>query len=249
MMDTDQMTFEDLSAVYRTENKSQMLSDVRKDLYPSLLMLQDSIKKEYESEFSKNPDSIICEGLSERKKKAAFFVQQVIDLRMAKIARMAVRVSMGAESVIDKLTAEEREYYESVIAGSRKLRTTAIKDPKRYIIPDIAPESAEKKGTVRSDISKDDRKDVPKDTEKDVPGKVCGDTVPADPVCNADEAVSGERAGAEDMIIIRILEDLPKIPGPDCDYDLRKEDVVRMPATFANALIKHEKAVRLDVTP
>ena len=248
-MDTDQMTFEDLSAVYRTENKSQILSDVRRDLYPSLIRLQDSIKKEYESEFSRNPDSIICEGLSERKKKAAFFVQQVIDLRMAKIARMAVRVSMGAESIIDKLTAEEKEYYESVIAGSKKLRATAIKDPKRYIIPDIAPDGAEKKGTVRSDISKDGRKDVPKDARKDVPGKVCEDAVPAE-VCNVSEDITNnERAGTEDMIIVRILEDLPKIPGPDCDYDLRKEDIVRMPATFANALIKHEKAVRLDVTP
>ena len=142
-----------------------------------------------------------------------------------------------------------KEYYESVIAGSKKLRATAIKDPKRYIIPDIAPDGAEKKGTVRSDISKDDRKDVPKDAGKDVPGKVCEDTVPAE-VCNVSEDIANnERAGAEDMIIVRILEDLPKIPGPDCDYDLRKEDIVRMPATFANALIKHEKAVRLDVTP
>ena len=247
-MDTDQMTFEDLSAAYRTESKSQMLSEVRKDLYPSLTRLQDSIKKEYESEFSRDPDSIICEGLSERKKKVAFFIQQVIDLRMAKIARMAVRASMGAENVTDKLTAEEKEYYESVVAGSKRLRAGAIKDTKRYVIPDIAPESANRKETaerIRSDVQKGVLKENTLKEEiqrTDAPAKIL-DNVPA-------EVMSDERpAGAEDMMIIRILEDLPKIPGPECDYDLRKEDVVRMPSAFANALIKHEKAVRLDVTP
>ena len=55
--------------------------------------------------------------------------------------------------------------------------------------------------------------------------------------------------GQDDMIVVRILEDLPKIAGPDCDYELKKEDVVRMPAALANALINHEKATLLNVTP
>ena len=52
----------------------------------------------------------------------------------------------------------------------------------------------------------------------------------------------------EESVTIRILEDLPKFSGPDKDYDLKKEDIVKMPVVMANALISREKAVKIQVT-
>jgi len=281
MMDPDQMTFDDLSAVYRAEMRSQMLSDVRKDLYPSLMRLQDSIRKDYETALSKDPDSILCEGLNERRKKAAFFIHQVVDLRMSKITKMALRAGDTA-NVIDKLTIEEREYYNDIVAGSKRLRSNAIKDAKRYVIPDISSNVEEKK--VTEDVPKNVRtaeEDIPSDISSSAPAAVTAsavadvDDVPKDiPVNDPFDDISGdisddpesmprdvfddvpedaevieEAEEHEDMVVIRILEDLPKIPGPDRDYILKKEDIVRMPAAFADTLIKHEKAVLLNVTP
>ena len=229
--DIEEMTFEDLSSAYRIEMKSQTLGDLRKDLYAALARLQEGIQRSYEAEYSKDPDSIMCEGMNERRKKANSLVQKVVDLRMEKVAVMAIRASMGANNVLDKLTAEEREYYNIVAEVSKKHRSPILKGrgKKDYVIPDIssggAAVPAPDMPPARGEIGVVER----------------GEVIVEQPQRYPD-------AQDDDTVVIRILEDLPKIAGPDCDYDLRKEDVVRMPAEMANVLIKHDKAVMLSVT-
>lgn len=236
------MTFEDLSAAYRIEIKSQALGDVRKDLYSALMRLRDRIQKDYETEFSRDPDSIMCEGMNERRKKVISLSQKVIDLRMEKIVMMALRTSMGAENVLDRLTQEERTYYDNIVSESGRHRTLVFKDKtkKNYVIPDVSAGKEEKEANVQ--------------TETPVPNKVpiviSEDDTNTEHRDDAAEPIRKEPEGTkDDLIVIRILEDLPKIAGPDCDYDLKKEDIVRMPAALANVLIKHEKAAPLSVTP
>jgi DNA replication factor GINS len=223
----EQMTFDDLSAVYRAEMKSQLLSEVRKDLYDSLKRLQESVRKEYETEFSKDPDSIMCEGLNERRKKLTITVQKIIGLRMEKIAKMALRAAMGAENVVDKLTPEEREYYDNIVAASKRLRGTTVKDGKRNVTQDILA------GTDRTPVMND----------------VPDDAVIANEGEELIERPRKDTEPKEEMVVIRILEDIPRFAGPDRDYVLKKEDIIRMPTAFAGALIKHEKAALLDITP
>jgi DNA replication factor GINS len=288
MTEPESMTFEDLSAMYRTESKSAMLSEVRQDMYPAMAKLQEGARKAYEEEHSKDPDSIMCEGMNERRKKVAVYVQKVIDLRMGKIATMALRTSMGANNTHEKFTPEELEYYRSVVEGSKKLRTILIKDAKRYTIPDISVPPAAKVSPPEHTV-----KHTPKHVSEHTPeGRAeaegiepdhlaeARDTGPpaetdiglkrqeeAGPEHTADDTVSEYGADAdigqeeeliriareeisEDMVVIRMLEDIPeRISGPECDYDLRKEDIVRMPVTLAKALINHEKAMMLNVTP
>ena len=233
MTEPDPMTFEDLSAAYRAEKKSTLLSDVRGDLYPSMVKLQDTVRRAHEAEYSRDPDSIMCEGMSERRKKVAIYIQKVIDLRMEKIATMALRTSMGADNAHDKLTQEEREYYISVVEGSKKLRTLLIKDSKRYTIPDISAGTHPPENVIKDIVAPDPVKDHGPVEEE-----------------NIETPLRRETEVQDNMMVIRILEDIPdRISGPDCDYELRKEDVVRMPAALAKALINHEKAAALNVTP
>jgi len=245
--ENDQMTFDELTSAYRVELKSQLLGDVRKDLYPALTKLQESAQKCYEDEYSKDPDSITCEGMNERRKKVNNLVQKVIDLRMEKVAMMALRASMGANNLLDKLTQEERTYYDSVAEDSKKHRNTVLKDKgkKSYVIPDIAPAVPEKRSKAEAPANMS----LPAPVE--APPETAAASIGIDP--EGEELIERPRAEIEEtrgeLITIRILEDLPRIAGPDCDYDLRKENVVRMPAALANALINHEKAVRLNVTP
>jgi len=251
--ENDLMTFDELTSAYRVELKSQLLGDVRKDLYPALTKLQEFAQKCYEDEYSKDPDSITCEGMNERRKKVNNLVQKVIDLRMEKVAMMALRAAMGANNLLDKLTQEEREYYNSVAEDSKKYRNTVLKDKgrKNYVIPDIAP-AAEKK--ARAEAPPSIRPEAPANAPLPAPPEVLPEAAASIGIDHEGEELI-ERPRAEidepqgELITIRILEDLPKIAGPDCDYDLRKENVVRMPAALANALINHEKAVRLNVTP
>jgi DNA replication factor GINS len=231
MQQDNEMSFEDLSSAYRIEMKSQMLADARKDLYHAMRRLQESIQNDYEREYSKDPDSIICEGINERRKKANLLMEKVADLRTEKVMMMALRGSMGASNILDKLTQEEREYYDAVACESKKHRNAILKERRRsYVIPDIAPE------TGTDDPAPVWNESVPKGIENE------GEELIENPRNNADE----ER---EERIMIRILEDLPMIAGPDRDYDLKREDIVSMPVTLANVLINHEKAALLNVTP
>jgi len=240
MTELDPMTFDDLSALYRAEMTSPMLSNARKDLYPALMRLHEDTRKDYESEYSKDPDSIMCEGMNERRKKVISYIQKVIDLRMEKVARMALRASMGAAIVTDKITANEKEYYDCVVDCSKKMRTTVLKDAKRFVIPNI---SSGEMGAERIEEAVVIEERAQEEGSSIDPGiENTGEELIERPRIEDDEP-------QEERLMIRILKDLPRIAGPDCDYDLRKEEVVWMPAALAQALINHEKAVLMNVTP
>jgi len=232
------MKFEDLSSVYRVESRSQALSDVRKDLYHAIVQLCDKVRKDHDAALAEDPDSIMCEGLGERRKKAASLSQKIVDLRMEKVMIMALRKSMGAAAVLDKLTQEEREYYEHIIILSEKHRSLVLRDIKNrnYVIPDISSAGAA----------------VPETAPAADPAPIASD-VPDDLVISAekeDVVIQSSASDEEEFIVIRILEDIPDtIAGPERDYDLKKEDIIKMPAVLAKTLINHEKAVPLNITP
>ncbi|MDR0335350.1 MAG: hypothetical protein LBH69_05670 [Methanomassiliicoccaceae archaeon] len=243
--DNDPMTFDDLTSAYRVEMRSPMLAEVRKDLYQAMARLQESNQKDYEAEYAKDPDSLAWVGLNERRMKINTHIQKVIDLRMEKVALMALRTSMGASNVLEKLTQEEREYYISVAEASKKHRNTVLKDrsKRNYVIPDISPNGAADNAPAA------------------VSAPPAAEPLPETPAADAVRVAEPEgemlverprmvfEEPREELVTIRILEDLPKIAGPDFDYELKREDVVRMPVTLANAFINHGKAVRLNVTP
>jgi DNA replication factor GINS len=231
--ENDAMTFEDLSSAYRVEMKSNILAEARKDLYAALAGIQEKTQKDYEAEYSKDPDSIMCEGMNERRKKVNNLIQKVIDLRMEKVAMLALRGSMGANNVIEKLTQEERIYYTTVAEDSKKHRNSVLrnKGAKNYTIPDISPRKIEPMPSVPA----------PAPAER-IATEHAGEELIESPVRETEEP-------AEELVTIRALENIPKFAGPDRDYELKKEDVVRLPAALAGLLINHEKAVRLNVTP
>ena len=262
-LDVDPMSFEDLLSVYRTEMKTQGLTDVRKDLYPELTKLQERVRNEYEAEYSKDPDSIMCEGINERRKKILIYVQKVVDLRMEKVVIMALRASAGASNVLEKLTHEEKEFYELMTNESKKYRTKMLKGRKsNYVIPDISPGDVKEERAeeiIRTNVPETSAEVLTDDIA--VPGDdlVVSEDIAADAVKDIGIVSEGEvliehpphvpEEPREDLLLIKMVEDVGKIAGPDCDYDLKKESVISMPATLANALIKREKAILLNVTP
>lgn len=66
--------------------------------------------------------------------------------------------------------------------------------------------------------------------------------LPAAPAAKACEENKNEPATAEELIMVRVLEDVPTFAGVDKDYKLRKEDIISLPKGIANALVSHGKA-------
>lgn len=115
------MTFEELSELYRVEMKSNAITQVRKDLFRAMANLLTSLRLEYDRQMALDPESVMCEGADQRRKKAERLVKDIVHLRTQKVCQMAIRGAMGGRNTTDVLTEEERDYYEKVLELSKHL--------------------------------------------------------------------------------------------------------------------------------
>jgi len=247
---SDALSFEDLSSAYRIEKKTATLSAVRKDLYPAMAALLIGLRLEYEKQLSIDSESLFCEGANQRRKRANDLSREITEIRMAKICSLALLGARGGQNVLDNLTSEEKEYYNSILEYSRRHVNIVerLSGKKKFETPPIDPEPVSKGDVVVDKIP-------PRKKEPEVPAEM-PPYVPDDeydmeePEPMPEEDVPSPAVDAEDdMIVIRILEDLPAFSGPDRNYELTKEDIVRMPKIMAEALINREKAVPLNPAP
>ena len=257
------MTNEDLSAAYRTESNSTQLTALRKDFYVAAQQLIDSLSKECFRLMSDSPDSVMYEGMVQKKKKAQENFKNVVRIRMDKISGMAVRGARGSSNVIDHLTSEEKEYYNKVLEASkefwrihegkkRNLVTqdiTEVEKPKEpvVVVEDVplseipVDDVPEDMGSPAEEIVEDEEipipEPVPEPVEETIP-----EEIPEEVPVSIPEEEPQKDVGEEGDVVIRILEDLPPFSGPEVDYYLKKEDIVRMPAILARILINQGKA-------
>jgi len=273
LKNSESMSFEDLGAIYRVEKKSPTLSPVRKDMYPAMAGLVMALRSEYEDCLSKDPESIICEGANQRRKKAVSMSKEIAEMRMGKIASLALIGARGGQNILDHLTPEEREYYTLVLDVSRKHveLVDKLSGKKRYETPEIderprmekkaaepfkaEPVSVDSEPPVKPIVKEPLRPEpedetMPEDEAEELPpedyGRIPAETKELEP---AKEEPKEEPANEDELVVIRILEDLPPFSGPDRNYELAKEDIVRMPRAMAMALVNREKAVLVSPGP
>jgi DNA replication factor GINS len=249
---SDPMSFEDLSSVYRVEKKSPTLSAVRRDLYPSMAGLVIDLRSEYEKHLSVDPDSIICEGVNQRRKKAVSMSKEITEMRMGKIAAVALIGARGGQNVLDNFTPEEKEYYDDILNISR--RHVGIVDrlsgKRRFETPEIDPKPAEEKKVERKQEPERIEEMLAEEPAYEDAAEPEPPPAPEVPEEKAEEQPTEDENYSEDeFVVIRILEDLPPFSGPDRNYELSKEDIVRMPKTMALALINRDKAVLISPGP
>ncbi len=115
----DVMDIDELSTIYRVEKKSGSLTTVRADLYKAMADLLRRQRREYDEYLRKDPEDIKCEGANTRRRKGLQLSRDIIDMRMGKINKMALRGAMGESHSLDAMTSEEKEYYNGVLALSK----------------------------------------------------------------------------------------------------------------------------------
>ena len=114
------MSFDELSELYRVEMKSSAITQVRKDLFRAMANLLTALRLEYDRQMALDPESVMCEGAEQRRKKAERLAKDVVHIRTQKICQMAIRGAMGGRNTVDMLTDEERDYYERVLDLSKR---------------------------------------------------------------------------------------------------------------------------------
>ena len=261
------MTFEELSQIHREEMKVKALTSCRPDLYRAMADLLNRLKDEYVKQISIDPDSVMSEGANLHKKNAETIAKVIISLRAKKIATKAVLSADGANEELGSLTPEEREYYFQLVEVARRQLSlvdryrgktvvdTHIDEPLRAATP--AVKTVEPIPDVPDDVPMPEEEPFPADEPDifdDMVVEESFDDVP-EPESVSPQAVEPEpvqtvpETTLNDTIVIRVLEDLPPFVGPDRDYDLHKEDVVTLPASMAELLIRSNKAIAIAPLP
>lgn len=135
--DIGDLTFEELRSLHRVEKSSGQLSEVRRDLYPAMISLQERHTRECERYASIDTDDMKYEAANEKRKKIISTSKIIVELRMNKVANMVLRSAMGALNSVDNLPPEERGFYEDVLESAKKLWAARTKKVKTVTYPDI----------------------------------------------------------------------------------------------------------------
>lgn len=146
------MTFDELSELYRVEMKSKSLTPVRPDLFNAMDDLMSRLRLEYEKHHAIDPDSAMCDGANENRRKAEALCKNIIQLRTEKICLMAVLGAMGKDNSLDMLCKDEREYYSNILLFSKNHMGVMNRlKGKRRAAPAPLPEPPAEKEPVQED--------------------------------------------------------------------------------------------------
>jgi DNA replication initiation complex subunit (GINS family) len=241
---------EDISSLVRIEKSSGQLSSVRKDLYPAMRAVHERISKECQNA---DEDSMDYELAVDKKRKLVSNIKLVVEMRMGKVASMALRGAMGVDlnSTVDQLPPEEKQFYEEVLESAKKLWSAPHKK-KVVHIPELVPEETPAPVPAPEVPQTEAPAEEPVPVQTEVPQP---EPVPVAEVHVVD-AVSEEQpqesdsddnpaADCFDLVTVRMLETMEPFAGTERSYSLKKEDIVSLPKSLASILVGRKLAVIL----
>jgi DNA replication factor GINS len=206
------MSYEDIMGLFRQENKSSQLTKVEANFYDRMGAYIKRLRKESEKEIALNPMSQSSLMLNDQLKKAIDKAKRVYELRQRKISLLALRKVAGDSPDTSNLTPDE------LVLFSNLTSVLGAHKDSNADFEELGPRFTQ-----------------PNDVEV-LP------EAPAADVCKA-KAEPGQRGvdSSEDLVLVRVLEDIPTFAGVDKDYKLKKEDIVSIPRTIASTLLSHGK--------
>ena len=108
------LNFNDITKIYRTEQGSTEISEIRKDFYPSLREYIEGMKKESEEEIRRDPYSSKASSKANEIKKVTQKGNQIFQFRQKKVMLMALRESNGGKVDVSRLTDEEKHFFDDM---------------------------------------------------------------------------------------------------------------------------------------
>ena len=206
------MSYEDIMGLFRQENKSSQLTKVEPALYDKIGAYIKKLRKESEREIAMNPMSQASLMLNDQLKKAIDKAKRVYELRERKISLLALRKVAGDNPDLGNLTPDE------LILFSNLTSVMGAHKDSNADFEELGPRFTQ-----------------PRDVEV-LP------EAPSNKACDDKKHDAGPKDGTVDeLVLVRVLEDVPTFAGVDKDYKLRKEDIVSIPKNIANTLLTHGK--------
>ena len=205
------ISYEDIMTLFRQEYRTPQLTKVDQALYQKINQYIRSLRKECEKEMAVNPSSQASMMLNDQLKKATDKAKRAYELRQRKIALLALRKVAGDNPETGSLTPDELVLLSSLISV-----LGAHKD-NNADFEGCGPSFSDPREIVQLS------EPATKREEEGPPG----------------EAQAAEPP--EELVLVRVLEDVPTFAGVDRDYTLKREDVLSLPRKIADTLVSHGK--------
>jgi DNA replication factor GINS len=234
----EELSYEDVMNVYREEQKRAGLTEVRRDFYPSLRKLTESLTRSYEKETALDPYSVKTRTLRKQLENLRENAPRIFEYRAGKVVQMAVRAMAGGKVDMSRLTDEERVMFDGVLRRTSECRGSVLGQEVRKDVASPPPSAPVPAGPIPKPVVVEEKKAIAVQ-EEGPQGAVEAETPAAPKQEKIEEAV--DRPRSKD-VLLRILEDLPPFAGPEGVYRLRKEDVVSLPESIGRTLVKKGKA-------
>ncbi|MCJ7516473.1 MAG: hypothetical protein MUO18_00720 [Methanomassiliicoccales archaeon] len=253
------LTYEEVTEIYRKEQKTKNVTEIRKDFYPALRDMLIRLWKESEKVMVADKFSTKAGLLDNQMKKISEKALQIFDFRAEKIMLTALRAAGGTKVEIDRLTEEEKVLFEKVFASVKEQRGSVLEMERMTVGKAVLPSEPEPERSIESPlkdatISMIRRPEVKSEPSGDMIKSPKDAGLPEE-IEEIEETVKGtakpQEVGkqvpksAEEYLMLRILEDIPSFAGPDKNYKLSREDIVTLPMSIAATLINKGKAVQL----
>ncbi len=269
------LTYEEVTKIFRREKSSKAITDVRRDLYPSIRECLEKLKHDGEREFAIDPLSPKSKSLAGQMTKFQEKVAQIFEFRMEKILQMSLRSAVGNKVDVSKLTIEEKEIYDDVFLSLKERRLNMVEGQRfrpATEAEEVSPVQAKPK-IVQEAEAEEEVFDAPgpltsvveaniKQAQQ-VHGPVAGTRVPQTIGSMVEQGKKRETADvpkgvpvpevpsvsmSTDYIVLRMIEDVPTFAAPGRSYRLQKEDMVTLPPAIAKALVLRKKAIGVQIS-
>jgi DNA replication initiation complex subunit (GINS family) len=254
------LDYPEVMDVWRKEKDLKSLAEMRRDFFPEVKTFVSRLKEEAQAEAAKDAYSTKTRSLNVQVANVTEKVTQVFEIRMEKILRMAIRGASGGKVENTRMVEEEKAYFEHVFTLTKEIRAREIDPIKGQKEFDSQPQKlpvADEGGKAEEPaVIVAPKEPIEKAIAVEAAGTPASEVMvkPTSPPLTKNPQptlpISGDaeaKPDAKDLLVLRILEDIPPFAGPFGNYRLRREDVATLPSGLAKALIKRGKAVEIAV--
>lgn len=214
------MDLEQLRQAQAEERRSEKLQELSDTFYEDAAEYIENLREERDAH--EDPYSEDAQRLNDALSSARQVTEAIYERRVGKVVKMASLSANGHPASEDRMTREEREMFDSIVAEIRASQER-IEETLEGALKNVGTE--------------------PETGTKAESRKVTGNEATAEVT---DDEEAKQEAETDGYTTVRVVESLPEFVGTDGrEYSLGQEDVARIPEENARALCEKEAAVEV----
>jgi DNA replication initiation complex subunit (GINS family) len=245
-----------LVQIYHQEGKGGPPIHLEADFHDRVRDYLGKLRASYDQERSKDPSSMKALQLADQLQKARNLQSDILNLRLRKFLLLAHQTLTGGMVETKNFTPEERDLFDAMVAEICRARNRIIDGGSGPSLPQGSFPAGQGQSPVppgplptpqtRAVCEGPARSAEKQKAAQIAPsGKMPASADSAEPKGpkTPDEAAAAAPFGQGQLVVVRILEDLPDFAlGDRGGYSLKKKDVVALPKDIAAVLQAHGKA-------